>query len=76
MNNPFKRARTWWDAAPKKDLGIAHVPLDSVDPAPAPKAEEASLVRIGFIQSLLAMERQHAETMTALSKATINQVRG
>lgn len=75
MTGFLKKAHTWWKAEPH-DLGIAHVPLDSVDPAPAPNADEATEVRTGFIQSILAMERQHARTMDALSEATINQVRG
>lgn len=76
MSTIIEKARNWWKADAPRDLGIAHVPLDTVEAAPAPQADEAKKVQVGFIQSLMSMERTHAATMTALSNATVNQVRG
>lgn len=73
MSNLITKARDWWKAPPQ-ETGIVPVMLDDVEAAPAPLENEVKIVQHGFIQSLLSMERVHAETMSALSKATLDRV--
>lgn len=75
MSSLIEKARKWWKAEPKGS-GIAHVPIDTVEAAPLQRDEEAKALQISFLQSIMSMERKHAEAMTALSKATMNHVRG
>lgn len=80
MSKVIRKALDWWNNVPEKPLieevEIKPVLVNEVDPAPAPMADEAKVVQHTFIQGLMAMERSHASVMTALSNATLKQVRG